>query len=75
MHPTQAINHQRPRVVQLARPASLAAPTGNRLAVERKFLHPVVSILANVNVSFAIERQIVGIVKLPNVAAFLPPML
>ena len=55
MDPAEAIEYQGPRIVQLPRPASLRSPTVNGLSIERKFLHAVIAILANVDVALPVE--------------------
>ena len=62
-----------PRGSRVVLPRGRWRPSTERLAVERELLHAVVAVLDDVDMPLAVERDAVGIVELPALAAAFAP--
>ena len=70
---TTAILYDRPRIVELARLSADVSPQTHQSTFEGEFLHAMVTKFTDVNVSFAVEDQVVRVSQLPRVRSLLAP--
>ena len=68
-----AVARQCPRSIQLPLRVAGRAPSAKRVSIERELLNPAIAEFADVDISLAIEDQIIRILKLPQARPFFSP--